>query len=76
MIGLQSTEKLLVQTYKQVDEARLLLEEVINQVGKHQTPSPQLPEDIQQLVDIALQLSPEQRKTLRLFLESIREHDY
>ncbi|QKG85152.1 hypothetical protein GXN76_12185 [Kroppenstedtia pulmonis] len=73
---MQSTEKLLVQTYKQVDEARLLLEEVINQVGKHQTPPPQLPEDIQQLVDIALQLSPEQRKTLRLFLESIREHDY
>jgi hypothetical protein len=67
------TEKLLVQTYKHVDEARRLLEEVINRMGQHQAPEMQLPEDIQDLVEIALQLSPEQRKTLRQFLESIRE---
>ncbi|MFC4076907.1 hypothetical protein ACFOUO_08790 [Salinithrix halophila] len=64
----------MIQSYKQLDEARTLLEEVINRLGQHQAYSDsQLPEDIRQLVQIALQLSPEQRKTLRLFLESIRE---
>ncbi|SFS66860.1 hypothetical protein [Marininema halotolerans] len=71
------TEKLLIQSYKQLDEARALLEEAINRLGKHQTQTitdSHLPEDIQQLVQIALHLSPDQRKTLQLFLESLKDH--
>ncbi|SDW68127.1 hypothetical protein SAMN05444487_105119 [Marininema mesophilum] len=71
------TEKLLIQSYKELDEARSHLEEAINRLGKHNnlqaTSNSNLPEDIQQLVHIALHLSPEQRKALRRFLESIRD---
>jgi hypothetical protein len=67
--------KLLIQAYKQIDEARNLLEEVINQMGQHQIAIASLPEDIQHLVKVALQLSPEQRKTLQRFLESLKDSD-
>ncbi|MBN2908709.1 hypothetical protein JQC72_04135 [Polycladomyces sp. WAk] len=65
--------KLLIQAYKHIDEARNLLEEVINQMGQHQIAMSSLPEDIQHLVHVALQLSPEQRKTLQRFLESLKD---
>jgi hypothetical protein len=68
----QSTEKLLIQTYKRIDESRHLLEQLIDQMGRHQQEVLHLPEDIQHLVRIALTLSPDQRKTLRLFLESLQ----
>jgi hypothetical protein len=68
----QSTEKLLIQTYKRIDESRHLLELLIDQMGRQQQGIRHLPEDIQHLVRIALTLSPDQRKTLRLFLESLQ----
>ncbi|MBA4492925.1 hypothetical protein ACFO25_08450 [Paenactinomyces guangxiensis] len=68
----QPTEKLLIETYKHINESRNLLEQLINQMGQQQQFIHQLPEDIQHLVDVALELSPEQRKTLRLFLESLK----
>jgi hypothetical protein len=70
----QSTEKLLIQTYKHINESRNLLEQLINQLGQQQQFVHHLPEDIQHLIRVALELSPEQRKTLRLFIESLK-HD-
>lgn len=73
----QSTEKLLIQTYKHINESRNLIEQLINQIGQQQQQVlaiHDLPEDIQHLVHVALELSPDQRKTLRLFLESLK-HD-
>jgi hypothetical protein len=70
----QSTEKLLIQTYKHLDQSRHLLEQLINQFGmQHERMIQLLPPDIQYLVQLAMELTPEQRKTLRLFLESIKD---
>jgi hypothetical protein len=69
-----STEKLLIQIYKHINDSRDLTEQLINQLGqqKHQFAQP-LPNDIQNLIQIALELSPEQRKTLQLFIESLKD---
>ncbi|TCS95006.1 hypothetical protein [Hazenella coriacea] len=69
----QSTEKLLIQTYQHINESRNLVEKLINQLGQQHQLINQLPEDIQHLVQVALELSPDQRKTLRLFLESLKQ---
>lgn len=66
--------KSLIQLYKTLDESKLLLEDVINKIGVEDSKSLQsLPQDIQQLVEIALELSPEQRKNLMRFLESLKQ---
>jgi hypothetical protein len=69
----QPTEKLLIQAYKHINESRNLIEQLINQMGQKQQLIHHLPEDIQHLVHVALELSPDQRKTLRLFLESLKQ---
>jgi hypothetical protein len=68
-------EKLLIQTYKHINESRYLIEQAIDQLGrrKQQEACEQLPEDIQDLVNLALELTPDQRKTLRRFLESVKQ---
>ncbi len=67
-------EKLLIQTYKHINESRHLIEQAIDQLGrKQQEACEQLPEDIQYLVNLALELTPDQRQTLRLFLESVKQ---
>lgn len=66
--------KSLIQLYRTLDESKLLLEDVINNIGVEDSKSLQsLPQDIQQLVEIALELSPEQRKNLMRFLESLKQ---
>jgi len=70
----QPAEKLLIQTYKHINESRNLIEQLINQWGQQQPFIHHLPDDIQHLIQVALELSPDQRKTLRLFLESLK-HD-
>ncbi len=66
--------KPLIEMYQHVDQARDLLEEYINYLGSHSDQTiADLPEDIQALVRFALQLKPEQRRTLMLFLESLKE---
>ncbi|MBA4547918.1 hypothetical protein H1R82_04745 [Thermoactinomyces intermedius] len=69
----QSTEKLLIETYKHINESRNLIEQLINQLGQEQPFIHHLPDDIQHLIRVALELSPDQRKTLRLFLESLKQ---
>lgn len=70
----QPTEKILTQTYKHINESRNLIEQLINQLGQQSPPFiHHLPEDIQHLIHVALELSPDQRKTLRLFLESLKQ---
>lgn len=64
-------EKLLIDTYKHIDIARSQIDQLINLIGSQQIFIHHLPEDIRQLVELSLQLSPEKRKILRLFLESL-----
>ncbi|MBA4541739.1 MULTISPECIES: hypothetical protein [Thermoactinomyces] len=68
----QPTEKLLIQTYKHINESRNLIEQLINQLGQQQQFIHHLPDDIQHLIHVAMELSPDQRKTLRRFLESLK----
>ena len=63
--------KTLIHIYKQLDDTKIILEDVINQLGVEQNQKP-LPQDIQHLVDVALELTPDQRKTLMRFLESLK----
>lgn len=65
--------KSLIQIYKLLDESKILIEEVIDKIGKDNKELQSLPQDIQHLVEIALQLSPEQRKTLLKFIESLKQ---
>ncbi|TCS84584.1 hypothetical protein [Tepidibacillus fermentans] len=68
----ESILKSLIHIYKQLDETKLLLEDVINQLGVEQINHKPLPQDIQHLVDVALELTPEQRKSLMRFIESLK----
>ncbi len=64
----------LIQLYKTLDESKNVLEEAINQIGVENTKQINtLPEDIQYLVEKALELTPEQRKTLLRFIESLNQ---
>jgi len=63
--------KSLIHIYKELDNTQLVLEEIINKLGVEQNQKT-LPQDIQHLVDVALSLTPEQRKTLMLFIESLK----
>ena len=64
----------LIHIYKSIDESKTILEDVINQVGVEHTKNPQqFPPDIQQLIEMALELTPDQRKTLMRFIESLRQ---
>lgn len=66
--------KSLIQIYKSLDESKLLLEEVINDIGvEHKRHLQSLPQDIQYLVEVALELTPEQRKSLMRFMESLKQ---
>lgn len=68
-----SPEKQLIDAFKQLNEVKDLLEQVINKLGEQkQTEMHQLPEEIQRLVDVAIHLTPEQRKNLMLFLDSLK----
>jgi hypothetical protein len=68
-----SPEKQLIEAFKQLDEVKDLLEQVINKLGEQkQTELSQLPEEVQLLVDVAIHLKPEQRKHLMLFLDSLK----
>ncbi|SFI99266.1 hypothetical protein SAMN05421852_103162 [Thermoflavimicrobium dichotomicum] len=71
----QPVEKLLIQTYRYINESRHLIEQAIDQLGQQHCQSIQhLPEDIQYLVQVALELTPDQRKSLRMFLEAMKQH--
>lgn len=66
--------KSLIQLYKTLDDSKNLLEDLINNIGVEQTKYlSTLPQDIQYLVKIALQLTPDQRKTLLRFIESLKQ---
>jgi hypothetical protein len=68
-----SPEKQLIDAFKQLNEVKDLLEQVINKLGEQkQTELSQLPEEVQRLVDVAINLKPEQRKHLMLFLDSLK----
>ncbi|WP_339061880.1 hypothetical protein [Tepidibacillus marianensis] len=64
--------KSLIHIYKELDNTKLELEEIINQLGVEQNNQKPLPQDIQHLVDVALSLTSEQRKTLMRFIESLK----
>jgi hypothetical protein len=69
-----SPEKKLIEAFKQLDEVKELLEQVINELGlQKQTQLGALPDEIQRLVDVAIELQPEQRKHLMLFLNSLKK---
>lgn len=64
----------LIHIYKSIDESKMILEDVINQVGLEHAKNPQpLPQDIQQLIEMAMELTPEQRKSLMRFIESLKQ---
>lgn len=67
-----TTEDLLIDTYRHIDQSRNLLEQLIDHMGQKPQLIGQLPQDIQELVSIALDLDIEQRKALRLFLNSLK----
>ncbi len=63
----------LIQVYKSLDESKLLLEDIIDKIGhEHSNYLISLPLDIQNLVEISLKLTPEQRTFLMRFIESLR----
>lgn len=72
----QTPEKLLIDTYKHIDQARNKLDQFINYIGSHQIFIHHLPQDIQKLVEISLKLSPEKRRILHLFLESLQSKNH
>jgi hypothetical protein len=65
-------ETILIDTYKHLNLAQNQLDQFINLIGSRQLLIHHLPDDIRQLVEMTLQLSPEKRKVLRLFLESLQ----
>lgn len=66
--------KSLIQIYKSLDESKSILEELINEIGVEDNKYLQsLPSDLKYLVEVALELTPEQRKTLLRFIESLKE---
>jgi|GEM_PF-2612619 len=68
-----SPEKKLIEAFKQLDEVKELLEQVINELGiQKQAQLGDLPEEVQRLVEVAVDLTPEQRKHLMLFLNSLK----
>lgn len=69
-------EKLLIDTYKHIDQARNKMDQLINYIGSRQTLIHHLPDDVYQLVNLAMNLPPEKRQVLRLFLESLQTDDY
>lgn len=69
-------EKLLIDTYKHIDQARNKLEQFINHMGAQHSSIHQLPDDIHQLIEMTLKLPPEKRKILRLFLESLQSNQH
>lgn len=63
----------LIQVYKALDESKLLLEDMIDKIGhEHSNYLKSLPPDIQNLVELTLQLTPEQRTSLMRFIESLK----
>ncbi|OEF98866.1 hypothetical protein BHF71_02765 [Vulcanibacillus modesticaldus] len=65
--------KALIQIYKALDESKILLEDIIDQIGSgYGKRLEALPEDIQVLVEKTLELTPKQRKALMRFIESIK----
>ncbi|MGD9678558.1 MAG: hypothetical protein AB7V16_09480 [Vulcanibacillus sp.] len=63
----------LIQVYKTLDESKLMLEEMIDNIGhEHINYLKSLPADIQNLVEITLRLTPEQRTSLMRFIESLK----
>lgn len=68
-------EKLLIDTYKHIDQARNKLDQFIDSIGSKPLFVHHLPEDVQLLMKIALRLPPEKRKILRKFLESLQTND-
>lgn len=69
-------EKLLIDTYKHIDQARNKLDQYIDSIGSQPLFVHHLPEDVQLLMKIALNLPPEKRKILRKFLESLQTNDH
>jgi len=68
-----SPEKKLIEAFRQLDEVKELLEQVINELGiQKQSQLAELPVEIQKLVEVAIELKPEQRKHLMLFLDSLK----
>lgn len=73
MNDLSNSLNSLIQLYKTLDESKLLLEDVIDSIGQdYSNYYKTLPTDIQDLVEIALKLTPEQRSSLMRFIESIK----
>ena len=68
-------EKLLIETYKHIDQARNKLDQYIDSIGSKPLFVHHLPDDVQLLIKIALQLPPEKRKVLRRFLESLQSKE-
>lgn len=63
----------LIQVYKTLDESKLMLEDMIDKIGhEHINYLKSLPPDIQNLVEITLRLTPEQRTSLMRFIESLK----
>lgn len=70
--GYETPEKLLIDTYKHIDEARNKMDQFINYIGSQQIFIHHLPDDIRKLVEMTRKLSPEKRRILQLFLESLQ----
>lgn len=71
----QTPEKLLIDMYQHIDQARNKLDQFINSIGSKPIFVHHLPDDVQLLIKITLQLPPEKRKVLRKFIESLQTND-
>lgn len=73
----KTPEHLLIEAYKQLDHVRNILEDAINLLGRQKMQShnklDQLPVEVQKLVEVAINLTPEQREHLMRFLNSIKQ---
>ncbi|GEM_PF-3768200 len=63
----------LIELYKTLDESKIMLEDIIDKIGQeHYSSLSSLPPDIQQMVELTLKLSTEQRASLLRFIESLK----
>lgn len=68
-------EKLLIDTYKHIDKARTQVDQLIDLIGSKKIFIHHLPEDIQQIIHLSLQLSQEKRALLLSFLKNLEKTD-
>lgn len=68
-------EKLLIDTYKHIEQARTNVDQLIDLIGSEKMFIHHLPEDIQEIIHLSLQLSQEKRALVHSFLKTLKKID-